>query len=95
VDITVVNRTGAGIRLLEVDYPSASFGADSLAAGATLHSKIQVQGQGPVKVEYTTANGSQPQISGPDLAEGQQGNLEIALLPGGKAEFRPKLNQRQ
>ena len=36
VDVTVENRTGGAIQLLEVDYPSASFGADSLAAGAGL-----------------------------------------------------------
>jgi hypothetical protein len=29
VDATVENRTGSPIQLLEVDYPSASFGADS------------------------------------------------------------------
>ena len=28
IDATVENRTGAPIELLEVDYPSASFGAD-------------------------------------------------------------------
>ena len=32
VDVTVENHTGAPIQLLEVDYPSASFGADQLAA---------------------------------------------------------------
>jgi hypothetical protein len=32
VDATVENRTGAAVKLLEVDYPSASFGKDVLAA---------------------------------------------------------------
>jgi hypothetical protein len=95
VEITVVNRTGSQIRLLEVDYPSASFGADSLAAGAALHYKIQLQGEGPVKVQYTAQDGSQPQISGPNLAEGQQGKLEIDLEPGSKAEFHLELTHRQ
>ena len=31
IDATIENRTGAPIQLLEVDYPSASFGVDSLA----------------------------------------------------------------
>ena len=87
IEITVENRTGAEVRLLEVDYPNASFGVDSVAAGQTARSSIQVQGTGPVKVEYTAADRHQAQISGPTLAEKQEGRLEIVLLPEDKAEF--------
>jgi hypothetical protein len=91
IDATIENRTGAPIQLLEVDYPSATFGADSLAAGADFHYRFQVQGSGPLKVSYTAANGQTVQISGPALAERQQGTLEIVLEPGGKADFHPQL----
>jgi hypothetical protein len=91
VETTVENRTGAAIQLLEVDYPSASFGADSLAAGADFHYRIQIQGTGPLKVQCTAAGGRQEMISGPTLSERQQGRLQIVLLPGGKAEFHPQL----
>ena len=91
VEVTVENRTGAPIRLLEVDYPSASFGADSLAAGGTMRYRIQVQGSGPVKVQYTASDGTQPQIPGPPLAERENGKLQIVLLPKGKAEFYPQV----
>ena len=94
VEVTVENRTGGPIRLLEVDYPSASFGADSMAPGATMHYRIQLQGSGPLKVQYTAADNKQTQIQGPDLAEGKEGRLEIALEPAGKAEFEPKLIAR-
>ena len=87
VEISVENRTGAEVRLLEVDYPSASFGADSVAAGQTVRSSIQVQGSGPVKVLYTAPDKHQAQISGPELHEKQEGKLEIVLLPEDKAEF--------
>jgi len=33
IETTVENRTGGAIQLLEVDYPSASFGANTLASG--------------------------------------------------------------
>jgi hypothetical protein len=92
VETTVENRTGAAIQLLEVDYPSASFGADSLAAGADFHYRIQIEGTGLLKVQYTAAGGHQEQISGPTLSERQQGRLAIVLLPGGKAEFQPELS---
>jgi hypothetical protein len=91
VDATIENRTGAPVQLLEVDYPSATFGADSLAADASFHYRFQIRGSGPLKVSYTTANGQTVQISGPALAERQQGTLEIVLEPGSKAEFHPQL----
>jgi hypothetical protein len=94
VEVTVENRTGTPIRLLEVDYPSASFGADSLASGATMHYRVQLQGSGSLKVQYTAPDNHQIQIPGPALSEGQEGKLEITLEPAGKAEFEPHLTVR-
>ena len=95
IETTVENRTGGAIQLLEVDYPSASFGADSLAAGGVFHYRIQLGGSGPLKVLYTVSDGSRTQrsvqIEGPTLTERQEGRLQIVLLPGGKAEFHPEL----
>jgi len=95
VETTVENRTGAPIQLLEVDYPSASFGADSLAAGGVFHYRIQLRGSGPIKVLYTVSDGSRTQrsvqIEGPTLTERQEGRFQIVLQPGGKAEFHPEL----
>ena len=93
IDVVVENRTGAPIRLLEVDYPSASFGSNALADGATFHYRIQVQGKGQLKVLYTAGDGRHNQIEGPELAEPQEGRMEIQLLPAGKAEFHPHLSQ--
>ncbi|HLY39940.1 MAG TPA: hypothetical protein VKR52_01955 [Terracidiphilus sp.] len=90
VAVTVENRTGAPIELLEVDYPSASFGADRIESGADFHYRIQVRLSGPVKVQYTEdPTHAMRQSSGPNLYEGQNGQLEIVLLPGGKVEFHP------
>jgi hypothetical protein len=91
VETTVENHTGGLIRLLEVDYPSASFGVNSLAAGAEYHYRIQLRGSGLLKVQYTGSDGRQTQVEGPMLAELQEGRIEIVLLPGGKAEFHPDL----
>jgi hypothetical protein len=91
IETTVENRTGGAIQLLEVDYPSASFGDNSLAADGVFHYRIQLRGSGPLKVQYTTGDGRPIQIEGPTLAELQEGQLQIVLLPGGKAEFHPEL----
>ncbi len=91
IDVTIENRTGAPVQLLEVDYPSASFGVDSLAAGVSFHYRFQVRGSGPLKLFYTPANEKQVQLTGPALTERQEGQLEIVLSPGGKAEFHSQL----
>ncbi|HME56890.1 MAG TPA: hypothetical protein VKF63_01020 [Terracidiphilus sp.] len=95
VETTVENRTGGAIQLLEVDYPSASFGANTLAAGAEYHYRIQLRGTGPLKVQYTGSDGRKIQVEGPMLAEQQEGRIEIVLLPGGKVEFHPNLRDAQ
>jgi hypothetical protein len=56
-----------------------------------MHYRIQLQGSGPVKVQYTTADERTAQVQGPSLAERQEGTLKIVLLPGGKAEFYPQV----
>ena len=89
VETTIANRTGAPIQLLEVDYPSASFGADRLASGADLHYRIQVRGSGEIDISYSDTGDKQFHIKGPEIADHARGRLEIVLLPGGKAEFHP------
>jgi hypothetical protein len=91
VDASVVNDTGQAIHELEVDYPTASFGANTLAPGATMHYRLQIRGNGPVKVEYTTSDGKTSHIAGMTLSERQQGQMTIRLLPDGKSEFLPNL----
>jgi hypothetical protein len=91
IDATVENRTGAPIQLLEVDYPFASFGVNTLASGADFHYRFDVTGSGQLKITYTAQDGKQAQITGPKLANRQQGRLEIVLLPNSKADFHPEL----
>ena len=92
IDVNVENRTGAAIELLEVDYPTASFGADRLPSGADYRYRFQVRGSGPIKVQYTDPVSRQlRQASGPELHEQQAGAIEILLLPAGRTEFHPAL----
>jgi hypothetical protein len=91
VDVNVVNETGQAINELEVGYPTASFGTNTLAPGATMHYRLQIRGSGPVKVEYTTPDGKTSHAQGLTLTEHQQGQVNIRLLPDGKAEFLPNL----
>jgi hypothetical protein len=81
VAMDVHNNTGKPITLLEVDYPSASFGADALAAGATFNYRFKILGDGPTKLLWTDANQQEHTVAGPSLQEGQEGTLTAIITP--------------
>jgi hypothetical protein len=83
VTTTVSNHTAEKISLVEVDYPSASFGIQSLAPGADLHYRFKVLGQGPLKLLYTDAHGTDHTTKGPYLREGAEGPLAIVIDSAG------------
>jgi glutamate mutase epsilon subunit len=83
VAATVSNRTNQPIDLLEVDYPSASFGTQSLAPGADFHYRFKVLGSGNVSLTYDTANFHNKKSEGPSLKEGDEGPLQITIAPDG------------
>ncbi len=75
-----------------VDYPSASFGTNTLAPGARRFiTGFQIRGAGPVRVEFTGEDGTISHAQGHALSEHQQGQLIIRLLPRNKVEFLPSL----
>jgi len=83
VAATVTNRTNQPITLLEVDYPSASFGTQNLAPGAELHYRFKVLGSGNLKLLYTDSAHADHKADGPLLKEGAEGPLAIAVTPTG------------
>ncbi len=87
--MTVENRTGAAIHLLEVDYPSAGFGADSLAPGELFHYQVQLRGSAPLKVQYTGSAGQQVQIEGPRWPSPRRARSRLSCFPAPKRSFIP------
>jgi hypothetical protein len=83
IDATVSNRTSATISLIEVDYPSASFGTENLAPGKDFRYRFKILGNGPTKVVYTDATRHEQHNDGPELKEGQEGSLLIVFAPDG------------
>lgn len=93
VDTTLENRSGASITLLEVDYPSASFGTQNLADGADFHYRFKVLGSGPLKLTYTDTARHDHTSTGPDLHEGAEGLLNVVIEPANirwQTTFRQK-----
>ncbi len=83
VSATVTNHSAKTISLVEVDYPSASFGTQNLKPGQEYHYKFKVLGDGPVKVTYTDAAEKDHKATGPSLSEGDEGPLAIVISDGG------------
>ncbi len=85
IEATVSNRTPEPLSLLEVDYPSASFGTQILAPGADFHYRIKVLGSGPTSVQWTDATRHDHKSSGPALNESDEGSLTVTFNPAGPA----------
>jgi hypothetical protein len=88
VATTVSNRTNQPIELLEVDYPSASFGTQALAPGADFHYRFKVLGSGNMKLLYTDSAHRDHKSDGPFLKEGAEGPLTITISDTG-ATWQP------
>lgn len=79
VEAVVRNKTDQPITLIEVDYPSASFGREALAAHADFHYRFKILGSGSTRIQWTDAHRSEHSTPGPELHEGQQGSVEISV----------------
>ena len=81
IEATVSNHTPQAIELLEVDYPSASFGTQNLVPGADFHYRFKVLGEGSTKLLYTDNAHHDHKSDGPTLKEGAEGRLTIVITP--------------
>jgi len=81
ISATISNRTSGPLSLVEVDYPSASFGTQNLAPGQDFHYRFKVLGSGPTSVLWTDAARHDRKNSGPALHESDEGTLTITFNP--------------
>jgi hypothetical protein len=93
VSAVVRNGSGAAVSVVEVDYPSASFGTDTLAAGAEYDYRFKILGDGPTKIQWLDASGKEHSGSGPALNEGEQGPLVVTLEPDGRAVWDSRVTK--
>ncbi|WP_074655670.1 hypothetical protein [Terriglobus roseus] len=91
IQATITNASDAPLNVVQVDYPSASFGTQLLAPGASFHYRFKLLGSGNIKVSFTDAARQDHAQTGPWLNEGQEGTLEITLPSQDHAEFHTSL----
>jgi hypothetical protein len=87
IEATLRNDGDVPLRLVEVDYPSATFGIQTLNAHSAYHYRFKVQGSGAVTLTYTGFDGRTHSATGPTLDEGQHGDLIITVDQAGKINW--------
>jgi hypothetical protein len=78
VAVTIVNQ-GPALRVMEFDYPSASFGANVLATGAKFNYRFKIQGSGPLSLQWEDGSGHSHTAEGPKVNQGDQGSLLVNI----------------
>ena len=94
ITTTVANHRPTAVRLIEVDYPSASFGIQQLAPGEEYHYRFKVIGNGPTAVLWNEGGQDQKKNSGPQLREGDQGTLNLTFTSESNPTWDLKLTNR-
>lgn len=89
--VTLLNTSAQPISTIIVDYPGATFGVNALAPGSTYMYKIKPLESGPLKLQFTDAEGKSHKSSGPVLHKNQEGSIEIRLTQD-SASARPDLH---
>ena len=93
VEATVRNSSSQNLTLVEVDYPSASFGWQALPPGSERHYRFKILGNGPTTLTFSDVSGREHRVSGPVLREGESGSLLITLSQQ-TADWNPDLKRR-
>lgn len=91
IQTSIINQTGAPVRLIEVDYPSASFGTQQIEEGTSFKYRFKVQDSGPVTLSFTGADKKVHTSTGPTLTQGQEGTLSITLGSDDSVTWNPHL----
>jgi hypothetical protein len=91
IETTIRNQTDRPVTLVELDYPSASFGTQTLAPGQEFHYRFKVIGSGDVKLLYTDSARADHTVPGPHLAEGDEGSLLVIIAASG-VQWSPTLS---
>ena len=91
IQATIRNDSAAPLNVIQVEYPSASFGTQRLLPGGTFLYRFKLLGSGPVKISYIDAANGEHAQTGPWLNEGQEGPLDITFATQSHADFHTSL----
>jgi len=79
ITATIQNDTGQPVRMVELDYPGASFGVSVLAPYAQYSYRFKALGTGPLTLSYIEAAGAPHNAAGPVVNDAQGGVLRVNI----------------
>lgn len=79
VKISLTNTSAEPIKTIIVDYPSATFGKDTLFPRETYFSLVKPTDKGPITVRFTDAQGGSHTYKSVSLEQGDDGSVNIKL----------------
>jgi hypothetical protein len=92
VQTSVENDTDQPLRVVELDYPGASFGVSILAPHAAYNYRFKAIGSGPLALSYTETTGAARTSTGPVVNDGQGGSLVVHIRDHGAVKWEPALS---
>lgn len=95
VATTIINHQSTPVRLLEFDYPFASFGSDSLAAGGEFHHSFAIEGAGPLTLHFMDAAGKNHTVKGPSVQGGDIGSLSVTIDGSGAVQWSLNVSEKK
>jgi hypothetical protein len=79
IRVSLTNTSEQPLSAIVVDYPSATFGVNALAAGKTFQYTIKPVDSGVLKIQFTDANGKVHTVTGPEVKKDQEGTIAIRI----------------
>lgn len=94
IEATLENRSGQSLSLIQVEYPNAAFGTQTLAPAGSFHYRFKLLGNGPIKVTWLDQNHTEHHQQGPTLLEGEKGRLAIVFTTPSMIDFTASVSLR-
>ena len=77
IQATVTNHSDAEVSVVQVEYPGATFGTQSIAPGGSFYYRFKLLGSGDLKVSWIDAQKHDHAVKSLHLNEGQEGTLVV------------------
>lgn len=95
IQCTIVNEQATPVSLVQVSYPGGTFGVQTIAPGGSFHYRFRDLADDQASIDFTDAAHHDHKIKGPELRQGQEGTLRIAIEADNQVRWEPVLRGRQ
>ena len=94
IQAAIQNQGNEPVKLVEIDYPSASFGVQQIPPRTIYHYQFKVQGSGNISITFVGNQDKSYTVVGPELRQGDQGIVEVFLDATGSVHWNPVLTHK-